>query len=150
MNTSNDIREFLAQKHIAVAGYSRDPKKFGHLVFKTLVEKGYEAYPVNPAGGTTPRGNAIYENIDSLPDSVTALVVVTPRNHSEVIVRKGLEKGLKSFWLQQMSDSPQALSLLNNDELNVISGKCILMHANPGGIHKFHRWLAGLFGRLPQ
>ncbi len=35
------IDEFLAQQEIALAGYSHQPKKFGHSVYKTLKEKGY-------------------------------------------------------------------------------------------------------------
>ncbi len=62
------VDSFLAQPHIAVAGYSGNPKKFGNIVFSTLKEKGYNLYPVNPSGGKTPDGETIYENLETLPD----------------------------------------------------------------------------------
>ncbi len=33
--------------------------------------------------------------------------------------------------------------------LNAVLGECILMFAKPAGIHRAHRALAGMFGRLP-
>ena len=39
MATLNEIRKFLAPKKLAIAGVSRNPKKFGGSVFKELKEK---------------------------------------------------------------------------------------------------------------
>ena len=40
-----EIQEFLAPKKLAIAGVSRNPKKFGYTVFKELREKDFEIYP---------------------------------------------------------------------------------------------------------
>lgn len=31
-----------------------------------------------------------------------------------------------------------------------VHGECILMFADPKGIHRFHHWLRGLLGKLPE
>ena len=46
--TKASIDTFLSTHKIAIAGVSRDPKKFGYLVFQQLKEKGFEVYPINP------------------------------------------------------------------------------------------------------
>ena len=42
------IRDFLAQKRIAVVGVSHDPKDFSRGLLRTLRERGYDAVAVNP------------------------------------------------------------------------------------------------------
>lgn len=142
------VDSFLAQPHIAVAGYSGNPKKFGNIVFSTLKEKGYNVYPVNPSGGKTPDGETIYENLETLPDEVKALYVVTKPDVSETLVEQALEKGFTHFWIQQMSENKTVIQLLQ-DHTEKVTGQCILMHTQPTGIHRFHWWLAKIFGKLP-
>ena len=42
------IAEFLAQKHIAMIGISRNPKDFSASLFRELERRGYDIVPVNP------------------------------------------------------------------------------------------------------
>jgi hypothetical protein len=42
MVTLNEIQKFLAPRKMAMAGVSRNPKKFGGSIFKELKEKGFE------------------------------------------------------------------------------------------------------------
>lgn len=143
------VDAFLAQKDVALAGYSRDPKKFGHTLFKTLKEKGYHVHPVNPAGGMTPDGEPIYGRVSELPEHVQSLLVATKPDVSAMVVREALDRGVEHLWIQQMSGNGDLERVLAEASPNVVYNRCILMHAHPTGIHKFHRWLAGVFGRLP-
>jgi predicted CoA-binding protein len=147
--TKVQIESFLAQKHIALAGYSDKKSKFGHSVYEALLQKGYDVYPVNPKGGKTEKGKDVYKNIDELPEQVTALVAVTRPEVTEVIIEKAVEKGISHIWVQQMSDSAKVLELLKDHPLH-ITGKCIILHANPTGFHKLHWWVAKTFGLLPK
>ncbi len=144
------IDNFLSQQHIALAGYSRSPKKFGHEVYRILKDKGYTVYPVNPAGGMTPDGAEIYPNLQVLPAEVKALLVVTKPDVTPAIIEQALAAGFEHLWIQQMSGSKQLYNRLCAQHEHAVCGKCILLHAQPSGIHKFHRWLAGLVGRLPK
>ena len=40
--------EFLAQKHIAVAGVSRSADGTANSIYRTLRDRGYSVYAVNP------------------------------------------------------------------------------------------------------
>jgi len=49
-----------------------------------------------------------------------------------------------------MSGSKDLRSRLEKEEINVVYDRCVLMHAHPTGIHKWHRWILSVFGRLPK
>ena len=48
MATLKQIENFLGAEPIAMAGVSRNPKKFGFTAFRELKEKGMNIIPVNP------------------------------------------------------------------------------------------------------
>jgi uncharacterized protein len=147
--TKAQIDEFLSQPHIAMAGYSRNPRKFGGSVYQILTEKGLNIIPVNPAGGTAPDGKVVYESIESLPEEVKAVLVITKPEKSIEVVNHAIGKGFTHFWVQQMSESPQVHDLLKEAPVK-ITNQCIILHANPKGFHKIHWWLAKTFGMLPK
>lgn len=149
-NDKVQVDSFLAQKHIAMIGYSHDPQKFGNQAFDMLKTKGYQVYPVNPSGGVTPSGEQIFSSVTALPGWVKAALIAVKPDITNVVIKEAFEKKLTHIWVQQMSENEETIELLKQSQIIFVVRRCILMHANPSGFHKFHRWLAGLFGRLPK
>lgn len=149
MVTQKQINEFIASEPIAMVGVSRNPKKFGFAVFRELKEKGMNVIPVNPKTAEI-HGAKVYPNIKSLPAEVKGLLVTTQKSATAGLVREAREKGIKQIWIQQMSESQEALKELEGSGINYISGQCILMYYKPHGIHKFHGRLKKFFGRWPK
>jgi len=149
MVTAKQIDGFLSAKQIAMAGVSRNPKKFGYVAFKELREKGLELIPVNPNASEI-NGIKAYNSVAALPEGVESLLVMTPKPQTAAVVKEARAKGIKNIWIQQMSDTPEALKELEGSGINVITKECIMMFQNPTGIHKFHRSILSLFGRLPK
>ncbi len=146
----NDIQKFLEPKKLALAGASRNPKKFGGTVLKELIEKGFEVFPVNP-NATEIQGQKCYPSVADLPEDVTHLLVVTPKNETAPVAEEAVKKGMKMIWIQQMSDTSEAINTINDAGITLITKKCILMFAGPvEGPHKFHRFFVKLFGRYPK
>ena len=79
MATLRQIEEFLGSEPIAMAGVSRNPKKFGFVAFRELKEKGMNIIPVNPHAEEI-HGSKVYHDIKSLPDDVRALIVMTGKD----------------------------------------------------------------------
>jgi predicted CoA-binding protein len=147
--TKASIDSFLSIRKIAIAGVSRDPKKFGHLVFKKLKEKGFEVYPINP-GTDSIAGVPCFRSVSALPLNVHSLVIVTPKKNTRDVVAEAMSKGIDNSWIQQMSDTPEAIELTKSHPVNLITKECILMHLEPvTGIHRFHRSLRKFFGSFP-
>lgn len=144
------IDDFFKRRLIAVAGVSRNPKKFGYEVFKELRGKGYEVLPVNPNTDEI-AGVKCYKNVASLPEQVDSMLIVTPKDQTDDLLREGINKGIKNIWVQQMSNTSETLKIAEEYEKEIIFGKCIFMFAEPvKSFHRFHRSLVKIFGGLPK
>lgn len=149
MVTLKQIEEFIAAEPIAMVGVSRNPKKFGFAAFRELKEKGMNIIPVNPHAELI-NGVKTYPDLKSLPDGVKGLIIMTRKSQTAGLVRDAREKGFKQIWIQQMSESKDALKELESSGINYISGQCILMHYKPHSIHKFHGNLKKFFRSFPK
>jgi len=149
MTTLLQIEEFLGSGPIAMAGVSRNPKKFGFAAFKELKAKGMNVIPVNPHAEEI-LGSKVYPDIKSLPDNIRGLIIMTGKDQTAGVIREAKEKGIKQIWIQQMADSKDALKELEGSGVNFITKECILMHYKPNSIHKFHAAINKLFRRFPR
>jgi predicted CoA-binding protein len=150
MVTKMDIERFLEPRRLAIAGVSRNPKKFGHAVFQGLKKNGYTVYPINPNTAEL-QGEKCYAAVGDLPGDVKHLLIVTPKKDTDAVLREAIKKGITNVWVQQMSETAETARIAGESNVELISKKCIFMFANPvEGIHKFHRTVVGFFGRLPK
>jgi predicted CoA-binding protein len=150
MTSLSSIKSFLEPKQLAIAGVSRNPKKFGRQVYEHLKKGDYKLYPVNPNIDSL-NGEDCYRSILDLPEEVDRIYIVTPPGQTAESVKQSLDKGIRNIWIQQRSDTSEALDLLKDQDVNLIHNKCILMFAEPvKGPHAFHRFFNRLFGSYPK
>lgn len=149
MVSIRQIENFIASEPIAMVGASRNPKKFGFTAFRELKEKGMNIIPVNPHAEEI-HGVKAYPDVKSLPSDVKGLLIMTQKSQTAGIVKEAKEKGIKQIWIQQMSESRDALKELEGTDINAVTGQCILMYFKPHSIHKFHGKLKKFFGRYPK
>lgn len=144
------LDDFMAQKHIAVAGVSRKKQKFGNMIFAELKKKGYRVYPVNP-NIEEYEGERCYPDLHSLPGDVSAVVINTSPQSTRSLLEQAESAGIGHIWLQQGSADQETIDLAGKSNANVISKQCIMMFAEPvTGIHAFHGWLLKVFGKYPK
>jgi hypothetical protein len=149
MVSLRQIEEFLGSEPIALAGVSRNPRKFGYAAFKELKEKGMNIIPINPYADEI-LGSRVYRDVSSLPQEVKALIIMTKKDQTAGVVNEARQKGIKQIWIQQMSDNKDVVKELEGTGINLITKECILMYYKPHSIHKFHRVILKFFGRLPR
>jgi predicted CoA-binding protein len=149
MATLKQIEEFFGSEPIAMAGVSRNPKKFGFAAFKELKEKGLNVIPVNPNAEEI-HGTKVYHDIKSLPDNVRGLIVMTGKDKTAGVIREAKEKGIKQIWVQQSAESKDAMKELEGSGVNYVTKECILMHYKPHSIHKFHAAIRKFFRSFPK
>lgn len=143
------ILEFLDGKEFAIAGVSHNKSKFGYLIFKDLKDRGFTLYPVNPKAGEIDNISS-YPDIQSLPEHVKKLYIVTKQGQTKQLVEDAVKKGIQQVWIQQMSDTAEAVKIAEENGLTLITGECMYMHSEPvKGIHKFHRSIRKFFGSFP-
>ena len=142
------ITGFIQQKKLALIGAARDGKSFGNYAAKELKQRGYELLLVHPQAKEI-EGQACYADLKAVHDQVGGVIVCVPPAQAEGVLRQAAELGLKRVWLQQGAQTPQLVTLGEQLGLEMVSGKCILMYAEPvKSFHQFHRFFAKLFGGL--
>jgi len=142
------VIDFVQGSRIAVVGASSNSAKFGNMAFKELKQRGYQVFPVNPNAQEI-EGQPCYASLAELRGQVDGALVVVQPQHAVQVLREAAEAGIRNVWLQQGSESDEALSAAQALGLNAVSKKCILMYAQPvKGVHGLHRGLVRLFGRL--
>ncbi len=124
----NDIKDFLKQKSFAVAGSFKDESKYAYKIFRMLLAKGKEVYPVN-LNVKEVEGRKAYKSVKDIPFDVDAASLVTPPQASEKIVRQCLEKNIKKVWFQPGAESEAAVKFCRDNGIDVIHGLCVMLES---------------------
>lgn len=145
-----EIEAFLNGKNIAVVGVSRNRWKFGTIAYRELKKKGYNVFAVNPNAETIGE-DVCYPNLGAIPEALDGALFVTKPDRTEAVLREAAQAGIKQVWLQQGAQSDEALRFCQEQGISAISGECVLMFAEPAGwLHRAHRAIWSLLGKLPQ
>lgn len=150
MTVKELISEFVSLRTLALVGVSRGGKKFGNTVHRELKSKGYKIYLVHPEAQAID-GERCWPSLQSLPEPVDGVVSVVPPPQTAKIVEDAHAAGIRRVWMQQGAESPEAVAYCEAKGIQVVQGECILMFAEPVGLlHRIHRWLWRVLGRLPK
>lgn len=149
MTSKKLVEDFVAEKNIAVVGVSHTGKGFGYAAYKELKSKGYNVYPVNPNAHEID-GEKCYPSLLALTGKVNAALLVVPPFAAREVVKDADSAGIKKIWMQQGSESEEAVTFCEETGIDVVQKECILMFTEPSAfIHRAHKWVNGLVGRLP-
>ncbi len=151
------VKDFLAQKRIAVVGVSDKRDTGCNLNYKKFKENGYQVYAVNPRINTF-EGDACYPDLKSIPEKVDAVFILASPKVTEQIVNQCVELGIKHVWMHCMmgtkpglapsmtSVSPSAVEVCKANGIAVIPGSCPNQFLKPDFGHGMMRGLWGLMG----
>ncbi len=153
MNSLTDIRNFLAQKRIAMVGVSRNPKDFSHKLLDEFVSCGYDIVPVNPNTSQI-NGLPSFARLEEVTPTPDAVLLMTSQEVTEEILRTW-KSGIRRVWIYGTNGKSKvssiATSQLQSMGVTVIHGECPFMFLNnSAGIHRFHGFLRKMFRSYPS
>lgn len=119
------IQEFLTFRRFAIVGVSNDPKKYGHIVYHNLKDKGYTVFAVNPNVQQIGE-DACYASLTELPEPVDGAVLVVPPQVTERIVRQAADSGIDRVWMQPGAESDEAIRFCEQRNMGVVHDACIM------------------------
>jgi uncharacterized protein len=138
------IEDFLNLKSFALVGASAAKKKFGNYILKAMVERGFKVYPIHRTASVV-SGVKCYNSFDELPEMPEGVIICVPPKQSEIVIKQAAVAGVKNIWIQLGADSHAALTYCHANDLNVISGECMMMFfRKPGFPHNLHRFVWGI------
>ena len=153
----NMVKDFLAQKKIAVVGVSDKRETGCNLNYKKFKDNGYQVFAVNPRIATF-EGDACYPDLKSIPEKVDAVFILASPKVTDQIVDQCVELGVKHVWMHCMmgtkpglaasmtSVSQSAVEKARANGITVIPGSCPNQFLQPDFGHAMMRGMWKLFG----
>jgi uncharacterized protein len=149
MNNIGTINDFLGASKIALVGISRNEKKFGNYAYKDLKSKGLNIVPIHSEMSSYD-GDTCYKSIGDA-EGITAVISVVNKSKTADVLREAKAAGINNVWIQQGTDTPEAISFAEENKMDVVKGECILMFTSGDKFpHNFHRFFVKLFGAYPK
>jgi uncharacterized protein len=153
------VKDFLAQKKIAVVGVSDKRDTGCNLGYRKFKAAGYTVFAVNPHL-TTFEGAPCYPDLNSIPEKPEAVFILANPKVTEQIVQQCVELGIKYVWMHCLmgtkpglaasmtSVSPDAVQMCCENGISVIPGSCPNQFLQPDFGHKGMRVLMRMLGFL--
>jgi predicted CoA-binding protein len=125
--TQSLISDFVDRRNVfAVIGVSRDPRKYGHKVYRDLRDGGFKVYCVNPNSEEV-LGEKCYASLEALPVTPDVVDIVVPPKVTEQVVRTCKRLGIRKVWMQPGSESAKAIEFCKENNVDVIYGVCVMI-----------------------
>jgi uncharacterized protein len=153
------VKDFLAQKKIAVVGVSDKRETGCNMSYKRFKEGGYQVFAINPRINTFD-GDPCYPDLKSLPEKPDAVFILANPKVTDMVVQQCVDLGVKHVWMHCMmgtkpglvssmsSVSPEAVRMCRENGITVIPGTCPNQFLKPDFAHSMMRGLWRTFGFL--
>jgi predicted CoA-binding protein len=153
------VKDFLAQKSIAVVGVSDKRETGCNAGYRRFKEAGYRVSAVNPRI-TSFEGAPCYPDLQSIPEKPQAVFILANPKITDLIVQQCVELGIKHVWMHCMmgtkpglasgmtSVSQNAVQLCREHGIAVIPGACPNQFLNPDFGHRMMRVIFRTLGFL--
>ena len=150
MKNIQPIDEFLKSAGFAIAGISRNEKKFGNYVYKELKKKNLKVFPVSSFMNSFD-GDKCFNSITEVSNEVDALISIVNKDKTLSVIKEAHKAGINNFWLQQGTETEECLRYCKDNNLKPVYGECILMFTLGDKFpHNFHRFLWKTLGLYPK
>ncbi|MGD0331064.1 MAG: CoA-binding protein [Nitrososphaeria archaeon] len=92
-----NLEFFFKPRSVAVIGASREPRKFGHVIFKNFVESEFQGktFPVNPKADKI-LGFKAYTSISEIQSELDLAVIAVPAPIVPSVIDECVSKGVKA------------------------------------------------------
>ena len=140
------VADFLAQRRLAVAGVSADPKAFPTVVYRELRDRGYDVVAVNPHHETV-AGDPCWPSLAAVPGPPPdGVVVMVKAPLASAVVDDAIAAGVPRVWLfrgiGQGARSEKAAARCVEAGVTLVDGACPFMFLEPvRNVHRLHRFV---------
>ena len=153
------VKDFLAQKKIAVVGVSDKRETGCNMAYRKFKQAGYTVSAVNPRL-TTFEGDPCYPDLKSIPEKPDGVFILTKPSTTEQIVQQCVDLGIQRVWMHcvmgtkpgaaasMTSVSAEAVRMCREKGITVIPGACPNQFLKPDFGHLLMRVMFRTIGYL--
>ena len=126
MNKNQYLKEVLSEvKTIAIVGASSKPEKDSYRVMETLINYGYEVFPVNPKYvGERILGKECYPNLKAIKEKVDMVDIFRAKDFIFNLTKEVIEIKAEVLWTQEGITHEEAANLGRSAGLVVVMDEC--------------------------
>ena len=126
MNNNKYLKGLLSSvKTIAVVGASSKPDKDSYRVMETLINFGYEVFPVNPNYKSERiLGKECYPNLKSIKEKVDMVDIFRAKDFIFNLTKEAIEIKAEVLWTQEGITHEEAANLGRKAGLVVVMDEC--------------------------
>lgn len=124
--SDNFLKAILEEVNtIALVGASSNPKRDSFVVMESLLNHGYEVFPVNPnEKGNLILGQQCYESLDSIKCSIDMVDIFRAPEAVLGITQEAIQIDAKVIWMQLEVINNSAAKIAENAGLKVVMNRC--------------------------
>ena len=126
MNKNQYLKEVLSKvKTIAIVGASSKPEKDSYRVMETLINFGYEVFPVNPKYvGERILDKECYPNLKAIKEKVDMVDIFRAKDFIFNLTKEVIEVKAEILWTQEGIVHEEAANLGRSAGLIVVMDEC--------------------------
>ena len=148
------IDAFLLLGYIGVTGVSSKKNNPANLIFNKFRTADYRVVPINPNAKEV-EGITCYASLRDTPETVEGVVIASPPDSAEAIIRDCIDKGIRHVWFHSSVDNgsldANAVKLAEDHGIDVIASGCPMMYVPPVDFgHKCIKWILNFTGKVPR
>ena len=120
------IKEVLREvKTVAVVGASSNHERDSYKVMQSLIEHGYQIFPVNPnEKGNLILGQLCYSDLGSIPERMDMVDVFRAKDAVIEVTEEAIKVGAKVLWTQLGIVNDEASEIAKSAGLKVVMNRC--------------------------
>ncbi len=118
------MKEMIELKRWALLGATDDKSKFGYKIFKSLGDKGYTVYGINPKYNSID-GIKIYKSVEDLPEIIEGINIIVNPKIALASLPAIKAKGINNLWFQPGSFNDEVIAKAKEMGFNIEIEKCM-------------------------
>ena len=114
---------------IALVGATNDRRKYGNVILKDLLRKGYEVIPVNQKATTVEGIEAFHtlEQAQKRRSDIGLVVFVIPPKMALETLKQARELGFFKVWFQPGAADKNVIEYVEKEKMSYLVDQCVMV-----------------------
>ncbi|MES0491962.1 MAG: CoA-binding protein [Leptospirales bacterium] len=116
------------QPVIGLVGATNSTTKYGNIIYRDLLRKGFQVLPINPRAETVD-GYPAYKGLSeaNAHTAIDLLVYVIPPKYTQKSLEQALALNLKRVWIQPGAGDAEVRSYLEENGFEYVIDDCVMV-----------------------